>query len=112
LGELPSTSSQAKAKEQQAPSAEPMLGLTLAPARSVPGAGDQGVVIAAVDPNGRAAESGLQNGDVILDVNRSAVDTPADVGRIVSEAHAQSKRTILMRIKRGDQTSFVAVSIG
>jgi hypothetical protein len=30
----------------------------------------------------------------------------------VSEAHAQSKRAILMRIKRGDQTIFVAVRIG
>ena len=80
-----------------------MLGLTLAPARSVPEAGDQGVVVTEVNPSGRAAESGLQSGDVILDVNRSAVDTPADVGKIVSEAHAQSKHAILMRIKRGDR---------
>jgi membrane-associated protease RseP (regulator of RpoE activity) len=59
-----------------------------------------------------AAESGLQSGDVILDVDRSTVDTPADVAKIVGEARAQSKRAIPMRIKRGDSTIFVGVPIG
>ena len=43
------------------------LGLYLAPASEVEGAGSQGVVVVNVDPSGVAADKGLQQGDVILD---------------------------------------------
>jgi serine protease Do len=112
LGELPSTSTQATAEEKKAPSEPSILGLKLAPASAVAGAGDVGVVVVEIDPSSRAAESGLQTGDIVLDVGSHAVKTPADVGKIVDEARAQSKRAILMRIKRGEATSFVAVPIG
>ncbi len=110
LGELPSTTATAKPDEQTTPSER--LGLTLAPASSVAGAGSQGVVITSVAPNSRAAESGLRTGDVITDIGRQSVSTPADVRKMVDDARTQSKRAILMRIKRGDTTSFVAVPIG
>jgi serine protease Do len=112
LGELPPASAQAKAEEKKAPSEPSILGLTLAPASGIAGAGNEGVVVVEIDPNSRAAESGLQTGDIVLDVGRHAVKTPADVGKAVDEARAQSKRAILMRIKRGDANSFVAVPIG
>jgi serine protease Do len=111
LGELPRTSAQPKTEEPKTPSAQSMLGLTLAPASAVAGAGDHGVVVTAIDPNGRAAESGLQTGDIILDVGSRAVNTTAEVSKIVDEARAQSKHAVLMRIKRGDTTSFVAIPI-
>ncbi len=112
LGELPRSSAQAGAQEQKAPSEQSSLGLALAPARAVAGAGDHGVVVTDVSPGSRAAESGLRTGDIILAIGPRAVDTPADVRKMVDEARAQSKRTILMRIKRGDATSFVALPIG
>jgi serine protease Do len=56
LGELPRTSVEAKAAEQRTTSEAPTLGLTLAPASSVPAAGDRGVVITEINPTGRAAE--------------------------------------------------------
>ena len=65
-----------------------------------------------IDPGGHAAESGLQTGDVILDVGRRTVNTPADVRRLADEARAQSKRSVLLRIKRGDMVVFAAVPIG
>ncbi len=112
LGKLPRTSAEAKAEEQKAPSEATVLGLTLAPASALAGAGDQGVVITDISPTSRVPESGLRTGDVILDVGRRAVNTPADVRKMVEEAHAQSKHAILMRIRRGDATRFVAVPIG
>ena len=112
LGELPRTSVEATAAEQRAASEAPTLGLTLAPASSVPSAGDRGVVITEINPTGRAAESGLQTGDVIVEVGNNAVNTPADVRKMVDEARKQSKRAVLLRIKRGDAMSFVAVPIG
>ncbi len=60
---------------------------------------------------GPAAESGLQTGDIILEIAGHAVNTPADVRKILDEAHTRSKRAVLLRIKRDDAMSFVAVPI-
>ena len=49
----------AKAVDSQSNPA-PLLGVELAPAKQVAGAGDQGVVIVNVDPNGMAAGKGLE----------------------------------------------------
>src|SRR5262245_11895125 len=69
LGELPNTPARAESRQQpsdkpNAPSEETGLGLSLAPARKVAGAGGQGVVVTQVDPSGRAADTGLEAGDV------------------------------------------------
>ncbi len=48
----------------------PKLGLTVAPANSVAGAGKDGVVVTEVDPKSAAAERGFKEGDVILEVAR------------------------------------------
>ena len=61
------------------PDGTPRLGLTLAPASDVGGAGDQGVAVISVDPNGPAAEHGIKTGDVILEVAGQAVLKPEDV---------------------------------
>jgi serine protease Do len=111
VGRFPRTSAEAKAEEQKGPSEAPVLGLTLAPASALAGAGNHGVVVTEISPTSRAAESGLQTGDVILDVGRSAVNTSADVRKMVEEARTQSKRAVLLRIKRGDTMSFIAIPI-
>jgi serine protease Do len=88
------------------------LGLTLAPAGSVGGAGSQGVVVTDVNPNGPAAERGLRTGDVILDVGGKAVSTPNDVRKAVADARQGGKRTVLMRVKSEQGTRFVALPVG
>jgi serine protease Do len=90
----------------------PHLGLTLAPAGAVSGSGVAGVVVTAVDPDGPAAEQGFQSGNVILDVAGKAVTNPGDVIKALREAKAQGKRDILMRVKMGDATRFVALPLG
>ena len=52
----------------------PKLGLTVAPANSVAGAGKDGVVVTEVDPKSAAAERGFKEGDVILEVAGKSVD--------------------------------------
>jgi len=111
LGELP-RAAEAKPEKQAAPSEKSVLGLTLAPAHSRPGAGEQGVVITDISPEGSAAGSDLRAGDVILSIGGKAINTPADVGKVVDDARAHEKRAILMLIKRGETTSFVAIPIG
>ena len=111
LGELPRTSAKPKAEEKEARSEASILGLKLAPASAVSGAGDHGVVITKISPASPAAESGLQTGDIILQVERRAVNTAADVRRIVEEVRTQSKRAVLLRIKRDGTMRFIAIPV-
>jgi len=90
----------------------PHLGLSVAPASDVSGAGGRGVVVTAVDPDGPAAEQGFQTGNVILDVGGKAVANAGDVRKALTDAKAQGKHDVLMRVKMGDATRFVAVSLG
>ena len=90
---------------------EPKLGLFLAPASEVEGAGSQGLVVMSVDPNGVAAEKGLQQGDVILDAGGKTVTAPADLTTAVSEARKAGKRSILMRVRTADNSHYVALPL-
>jgi serine protease Do len=113
LGELPQAR-QANAgagDREKADSETPRLGLMLAPSGKVAGAGGEGVVVTGVDPDGRAAEHGVKTGDIILDVGGKAVLTPADVRKALVDARADAKRTVLIRVKSGEATRFVAISI-
>jgi len=92
--------------------AAPHLGLALAPAGEVAGAGDHGVAVTEVDPEGPAAEHGIKEGDVILDVAGQPVATPADVSRQVTAERKQGRHSVLMRIKTSDGTRFVALPLG
>jgi serine protease Do len=90
----------------------PRLGLSLAPAKGVAGAGNEGVVVTQVDPNGPAAERGIKSGDVILDVGGKPVMTPADVRAGLAEARKENRKAVLMRVKSEQGTRFVAISLG
>jgi len=88
------------------------LGLTLAPASRVNGAGDQGVVVTNVDGSGVAAEHGFSTGDVILEVSGKLVSSPGDVRSAIGVARKDGRKNVLMRVKSGDNTRFVALPIG
>ena len=90
----------------------PHIGLSVEPASEVSGAGEKGVVVTAVDPNGPAAEQGFQTGNVILDVGGKAVSNAGDVRKALVEAKAQGKHDVLMRVKMGESTRFVALPLG
>jgi len=88
------------------------LGLTLAPAARVNGAGDQGVVVTNVDSTGVAAEHGFSTGDVILEVSGKLVSSPGDVRHAIGTARKDGRKNVLMRVKSGDNTRLVALPIG
>jgi len=89
----------------------PKLGLTLAPANSVAGAGKDGVVVTEVDPKSAAAERGFKEGDVILEVAGKTVASANDVRDAISAAKNDNKNVVLMRVKTGGQSRFIAVPL-
>ncbi|MET4070072.1 serine protease Do [Bradyrhizobium sp. S3.2.6] len=116
LGELP-TERQAQGsgnaddgKTQQAPGT-PRLGLSLAPAGDVQGAGQKGVVVTEVDPQGPAAQRGIQTGDVILNVGGKAVATVGDVRSELAQAKSSGKNSVLLQVKNAEATRFIAVPL-
>jgi serine protease Do len=89
----------------------PKLGLTVAPANSVAGAGRDGVVVTEVDPKSAAAERGFKEGDVILEVAGKSVATAGEVREALDAARTENKNSVLMRVKSGGSSRFVAVPL-
>ncbi|HTP65155.1 MAG TPA: DegQ family serine endoprotease [Geobacteraceae bacterium] len=71
--------------------------------------GLSGVVVTAVDPDGVAAESGIQRGDVITSVNQRKITGLADYARAMKEAEQRGNVAIL--VKRGDANIYFALRI-
>ncbi|BAT61206.1 putative periplasmic serine endoprotease DegP-like precursor [Variibacter gotjawalensis] len=112
LGELPAERQQrAEAQEdREVPAAgAPVVGLRLAPAASVAGAGKDGVVVTEVEPSSPAAERGFKSGDVILEVAGAPVSSASEVRKALSDA--KGKKSVLVRVKSGDSSRFVALPI-
>jgi serine protease Do len=116
LGQLPNTV-EAKAdldKDKAKPTRGtdvPKLGVTVAPANSVAGAGKDGVVVTEVDPKSAAAERGFKEGDVILEVGGKSVASADDVRDAITAARTDNKNSVLMRVKSGGSSRFVAVPL-
>jgi serine protease Do len=88
-----------------------LLGVEVVSAKEVSGAGEQGVVIVKVDPDGAAASKGLENGDIILEVSGKPVSEPADVKAGIATAERDGKKAVLMMIKNADGSHFVAFAL-
>ncbi|HEV2472049.1 MAG TPA: PDZ domain-containing protein, partial [Chthonomonadales bacterium] len=69
--------------------------------------GTNGVVITDLSDDSPAGQAGLQQGDVIVQVNHRAVNTVADFNEAVRQG--ASKDSTLLLVKRGGGTQFVVV---
>lgn len=115
LGELPNErQAQGKADDgkTQPDAGTPRLGLSLAPAGDVQGAaGQKGLVVTEVDPEGPAAQRGIQTGDVILNVGGKPVANVGDVRSELAQAKSSGKKSVLLQVKSAEATRFVAVPL-
>jgi serine protease Do len=89
----------------------PRLGMTVAPAAKVDGAGKEGVVVTQVEPKSAAADRGLKKGDVVLEVAGKSVSSPGDVSSALDAARTDKKSSVLMRLRSGDASHYVAVPL-
>jgi len=71
---------------------------------------DEGLVVTSVLPDGPADRANLRRGDVILEVNRQPVHRIEEVKAIL--AKLKENDVVLLRVRRGDQASFLTLRIG
>jgi len=80
------------------------LGLTLHAAH-----GQDGVLVTDVDPDGAAADKGLKQGDVILEVAGKSVNQVSDVAEAIDTAKSDGKKSVLLRVKSGDGERYLTL---
>ncbi|HEY7548391.1 MAG TPA: Do family serine endopeptidase [Hyphomicrobiaceae bacterium] len=112
LGRLPDhTVRRASAEDRNGPQLG-SLGLTLAPAADVEGAGGKGLAVVDVAPNSRAAELGLRPGDVIQKAGTKDLAEPADLRSAMAQAKTAGRKHILVMVSRDHTDRYVALPIG
>ncbi len=72
---------------------------------------DRGVVITDVDKDGQAAERGLRQGDVIVEVGQEEVDTPDQVSEKLKEAAKKDKKSVLFLVERDGDLRFIPMKL-
>jgi serine protease Do len=104
LGELPArTANQEQQGEEQGSSDTGKYGLSVEPLtpdlanRLGLSSTESGVVVNQVDPNGPAAEAGIQQGDVIQEVNRQAVHNVNDFRAALQRSGARPALVLVNR---------------
>ena len=63
------------------------------------------------DPKSPAAERGFKEGDVILEVAGKNVTSPVDVREAIVAARNDNKNSVLIRVRSGGSSRFVAVPL-
>jgi serine protease Do len=117
VGQRPETQGRAmlrteEAADQTTRNDSGLLGLAMAPANGTVGPGLGGVLVMEIDPRSIAADRGIEVGDIILDVASQPVTTPEDVQVAFAKARLAGRHTVLVRIKSGQKTQFIALPIG
>ena len=93
------------------------LGLNLAPldknTREQLGlaASTQGAVVAGVKPDSPAEQRGIQTGDLIVAIDSTKVESPADAAEAVKKATKAGKKAVLVRISRDGNTALIPVPL-
>ena len=97
-----------KDNEQTTPGADlnpALTGATFAPIDESAQQGDdsRGIVIKTIDPRGAAARTGLQQGDIIIAVNRQPVETMEEFRKLAGAKSGE----LLLHVRRGNGAFFL-----
>src|SRR5581483_4754540 len=111
IGEAPDEREAQQRPSRATPSA---LGLDVRPltpemARQLNLKSTDGVIVARVDEGSAAAESGVQRGDIIREINRQKVRSMADYERLTKDVKEGDRLTVLLQ--RGPMSLYVAFTI-
>jgi serine protease Do len=70
-----------------------------------------GVVVIRVADNSDAAKKGLRPGDVIQEINQTPITNVADFNKVLEQAKADKKPSVLLLVNSGGSLRFVAVKL-
>jgi len=70
--------------------------------------GQAGALVTEVEPGSAAERAGIKRGDLIQEVNRSEVKTPADVRKAIEENRRSS---LLLLVRQGEATRYLAIKL-
>jgi serine protease Do len=87
------------------------LGLTVAPAPANTNGG-KGIAVMRINPDSKAADVGLVQGDVILSANGADLSNPADLEHALSAAKTAGKKHALALVQRGNNQIYIALPSG
>ncbi|MDR3326206.1 MAG: Do family serine endopeptidase [Rhodospirillaceae bacterium] len=71
----------------------------------------KGIVVTSVKPSGIAAEKGIREGDLIIEVSQEAVKSPADFAIKIELARKANRKSVLLLIQSEIGTHFVPLKI-
>lgn len=114
LGELKADNTAADNRDAGGASEGGKLGIGAAPLTSEMASqlslppGTQGVVVQNVDPAGPAAGAGIQEGDVIVQVNRQPVRSADDIRAAIARS---GSKPVLLLVQRGRQSMYLTVRL-
>jgi serine protease Do len=103
LGEQPSDRSESSNSEHRISAERNLDGVSLEAARNM-----TGVAVRRIDPDSRAAEAGLQQGDVLLEVNRQPVSSVDQLNRFIRQGAGES---VLLFVNHDGRTRYVVVPL-
>lgn len=70
-----------------------------------------GAIVQKVEENEGAAEKGIQEGDVIIGVNQTEVESSADAKSAILTAEKEGRTSVLLRIDRQGAQTYIAVPV-
>jgi len=82
------------------------LGLQLVSAESA-----KGVMVASVDPGGTAADSGIQKGDIIVEIQQTPVSDPQEASKLFAMQGAQRHHFAAVLVERDKKLSWMPLAI-
>jgi serine protease Do len=85
------------------------LGIHVAPASEVSPNETAGLAIVSVDPQGKGAEAGLSEGDIIVKAGGEILQRPSDLGQALDGAVKAGKGHVLAVVKHNGRERFVAL---
>ena len=110
VGKLPADDTEVEASSQDTSGKWGLQLQTLTPevARQHDLATEQGVLVVGVQPDSPADAAGLRSGDILVEVNHHPVASVQDVKAAL--ARAKDNDALLVRVKRGQASLFVAMA--
>jgi serine protease Do len=71
----------------------------------------KGVVITDITSDGTAADRGLRQGDVIVEVQQQSVSVPADIQKRLADARSAGRKSVLLLVQGKDGMRWVPLPV-